>query len=75
MTAQRAGGWQLSPSGRTLALEDRDYPQWHTGRLDYAVWLITADLAPVRERIAQVRAAFEHFSTGTRMGKVVIRID
>ncbi len=56
MTAQRAGGWQLSPSGRTLALEDRDYPQWHKGRLDYAVWLITADLAPVRERIAQVRA-------------------
>ena len=56
MTAGRVGCWQLSPTGHTLPLEDRDYPEWHKGRVDYGVWLITADLAPVRERIAQVRA-------------------
>jgi len=37
-----------------------------------------ASMRPVIDSVFgfdEVRAAFEHFSTGTRMGKVVIRID
>ena len=55
MTTGRVGPWQLSPDGHTLPLEDRDYPEWHKGRVAYGVWLINADLAPVRARVAQVR--------------------
>lgn len=48
--------WQFSASGTTLALEDRDYPEWHKGRAHYGVWLIDADVAPVHTRITRARA-------------------
>lgn len=46
----------FSPGPRTLAFEPRDYPEWHRGRDRYAVWLIDADFAPLRDRVAQARA-------------------
>lgn len=46
----------FSPGPRTLAFEPRDYPEWHRGRDRYAVWLIDADLAPLRDRVARARA-------------------
>lgn len=57
MTALHARpGWQFSATGATLPVEDRDYPAWRKGRAHYGVWLIDADTAPVRQRLAQVRA-------------------
>lgn len=44
----------VSPS--TLAIEDRDYPEWHRGRDRYAVWLIDADTAPLRQRLERARS-------------------
>jgi 2'-5' RNA ligase len=41
---------------RTLAIEDRDYPEWHRGRKRYAVWVIDADVAPIRERVQRARS-------------------
>ena len=49
-------GWQFSAAGRTLPQEDRDYPEWHLGRMHYGVWLIDADMGAVRERITQAQA-------------------
>jgi len=41
----------------TVAIEDRDYPEWRRDRERYAVWLIDADFAPIRQH---VQAAREH---------------
>ena len=48
--------WQFSASGRTLAMEDRDYPEWHKGRAHYGVWLVDVDMAAVHTRISRARA-------------------
>ncbi len=55
-TRERSPGWQFSAAGRTLPQEDRDYPEWHLGRMHYGVWLIDADVGAVRERITQAQA-------------------
>ena len=49
-------GWQFSATGPTLPVEDRDYPAWRKGRTHYGVWLIDADLGPVRARLQQAQA-------------------
>ena len=48
--------WQFSGAGRTLPQENRDYPEWHQGRMHYGVWLLDADVGAVRERITQAQA-------------------
>jgi len=45
----------FSRSPYTLALEDRDYPEWRRGRARYAIWMVDADTAPLRERVGRVR--------------------
>lgn len=56
MTASYASlGWQFSATGLTLPMEDRDYPEWRKGRTHYGVWLVDADLGPVRTRMEQAR--------------------
>ena len=42
-------------SPQTLPLEDRDYPHWRRGRERYAIWMVDADTAPMRERVELVR--------------------
>jgi len=46
----------FSRSPRSVPLEDRDYPEWRRGRQRYGIWMIDADTAPLRERIALARA-------------------
>jgi len=45
----------FSRSPYTFALEDRDYPEWRRGRERYAIWMVDADTAPLRERVGRVR--------------------
>ncbi|WP_020505342.1 hypothetical protein [Lamprocystis purpurea] len=45
----------FSRSPYTLALDDRDYPEWRRGRARYAIWMVDADTAPLRERVGRVR--------------------
>lgn len=44
--------------GHSLAVEWRDYPEWHRGRLRYAIWCLPVDCPQVLERWQQARAAF-----------------
>ena len=48
--------WQFSSTGPTLPVEDRDYPEWRKGRTHYGVWLIDADIGPVRARLQQAQS-------------------
>ncbi|MQY51961.1 2'-5' RNA ligase family protein [Rhodocyclus tenuis] len=50
----------------TVALEDRDYPEWRRGRERYGIWMIDADTAPVRERVAQARQTLDGLFTPHR---------
>lgn len=51
-------------SPRTVPLEDRDYPEWRRGRERYGIWMVDADIAPVRERVALVRRELAGLLTG-----------
>lgn len=45
--------------GYTLPSEQRDFPEWHRGRLRYSVWAIAVDHVEVEQRLESVRAALE----------------
>lgn len=42
--------------GHTLPTERRDYPEWHRGRRDYAVWIIGVQNRAVQARLDGARA-------------------
>lgn len=43
------------PGSHTLAADDRDPVDWRRGRSRFGVWVIDADVAPVRERLQRAR--------------------
>lgn len=55
LTRQARAGRFFSASPRTLPFEPRDYPEWHRGRTTYGVWMVDADIAPLRARVARAR--------------------
>lgn len=44
---------QIEP--QTLAIEDRDFPEWRRGRERYGVWLIDVDVAAISQRVQLAR--------------------
>jgi 2'-5' RNA ligase len=49
----------LAQSPTTIPASLRDYPEWHRGRGDYAVWLIKLEADEIREK---VKAAQRHLA-------------
>lgn len=38
----------------------RDFPQWHLGRTHYALWALSVDTAPVRQRVQAAQSHLAH---------------
>ena len=54
------------PFAETLATELRDYPEWHRGRLRYAVWVVPVHCPRLQAHVARMRAALADLLHPTR---------
>ena len=43
------------PESHSVPCEWRDYPEWHRGRLRYAVWALTVDCPRIQARLERAR--------------------
>lgn len=44
-----------------MALENRDYPEWHLGRRNFALWYIELEAPPLRDYCQQMREKWRDF--------------
>lgn len=51
----------LKPSQFTVATQTHDYPEWHLGREEYAVWYLEIHQPELLEYLTQLRAEFADF--------------
>jgi 2'-5' RNA ligase len=58
---RRISPYRFERLSETLWVDDVDHAAWRRGRERFAVWLVDADIAPVRERVAAARGWLADF--------------
>jgi 2'-5' RNA ligase len=58
---KRQPAYRLTRRVETLWVDDIDHVEWRKERERFAVWLVDADIAPVRERVAAARGWLADF--------------